>query len=190
MIYVLWSVFGQSHPQSRATPVFPMASWVSTPVAIRLGYDLERHVAGERAAGRGDGDVTCGCASGNGGFQECVGNHCEAGGDSIKQDGTRSGKALPQNAVGLLNSPSRKYKAHKGSKPRVQSVHSPASNRVATADVSSRRRCSIKHPVSGLEQSTHRGVAITAESVKQRERTVGINVEQCATTLVAMAVAG
>jgi hypothetical protein len=97
----LWSIFGLSHPQSRATPVFPLASWKSTQVADGLGYNVERHVAGERAAGRGHGDIASGCAWGNCSADVCVGNHGEARRDSAEENAGCSRESLAENGPGL-----------------------------------------------------------------------------------------
>src|ERR1700691_82660 len=62
---------------------------------------MKRHVAGQRAAGRGHRDIAGCCARRDRGAYVRIGNHREARRSPVERDAGGSGESLPKDAEGL-----------------------------------------------------------------------------------------
>src|SRR6202167_280817 len=130
---------------------------------------VERHVAGQRPAGRSHGDVTRSRSRRNRSFYERVRHNREVRRSSIERNPGRSGESLAKNAPGLSDFARVMHEGHEWAEPHVQAENRATAKRARTAGPTS-EGCSVKSPTGGLNQPRVGIGAVGAVKVVQRRQ--------------------
>jgi hypothetical protein len=87
---------------------------------------VERHIASQRAAGRGYGDITRRGSSWDYCFDESIGDNSEICLNSVDCNASRSGEALAKNRSGLADFASGAHEGHERAEAHVEGVDGTA----------------------------------------------------------------
>ncbi len=122
---------------------------------------MERHIAGQRAAGRGHGDVAGGRSRRDRGAYVCVGDNRETYWNAVERDAGGSGKTLAENGASLTDFARGADEGHKWAEAHVEAEDRAAAI-VAALKVPPLLRRTKEWAACRLRQSCQRGVTIAA----------------------------
>src|SRR5271168_468916 len=123
-------------------------------VQAKLWNNMKRHVASQRPARCGHGDIASRCARWNSRFDEGVGNDSVRNGCSVKRDRSCAGESLPKDLRRLADLARREDEPHERRKSHVQSENDPP-----IIDATDKGR-TVKFSIRSLEESPLGQVAI------------------------------
>src|ERR1017187_16688 len=134
-----------------------------------LRPDLKLHIAGERAAGCGHGDIARGRSLRNRGRQERIGLNGEACRRPIERNAGCASESLAENANRPPHLAQVAHETYERAKSGVE-----AEDR-ACSDCSTKRRCPVQPSIGVLNQSwigvcTARATVIRAKTVERGQR--------------------
>jgi hypothetical protein len=139
-----------------------------------LRQHMEQHIAGQRAAGRDNGDKASDRARWNCGFNERVRNDGELGGRSAKRDAGGSRKPLPEDRASLPNPARSLDESHERPESSVKAEDHAII--VAPAKIG----CAIKQAVGALHEPAINECTVGASKVVQSgELADGSDFEDC-----------